>query len=928
MAENKTVYRIDIQGNEELIRLRKELDTYQKSLKKLRDATKNSEEITESQAQEFSNLELSVKKTRSEFNKASKSIKGMNTTTKKGVGFIGKMAGAMAAANIATTAFTRVVSLLTNAVKEGFTTFKDFEFQMARVKAISGATDEEFRKLKNSAQILGRTTFFTASQVGELQLNLSKLGFNTEEILQSQEAILMLSTAMGEDLGRTATVVAASIRGFGEDTSQTGRFADAMASAFANSALDIEKFQTSMTKVSAIAATAGFSFEETTGLLALLTDRGIEASIAGTSLRNIFLKLQDPTSDLSQKLGRTVHSGEDLIVALRELDASGIDVAGVMQIVDNRQVQAMESFIRSADAIEHFNRILNDAAGSGQKMADVMEDTVGGAMLKLKSAYEGFILTISEGGGALQEFFENLAFGFNFYANQFASAQQRSSGIVAKANKDTKAILKDQEEALKQFSENEQKIYRRTQSQVMQTVLEGMEDRTAFFEDEVKRTEKRSMFLFFNKDSKDAKEARKNLEAHKLAVQDFSNMVIEQSKKEQDAEKEKIKLEKEKAKNAAKLSEQLKKLQERQQELVDVGDNLTEAGLKELTLTNQQIKAIQAQIKALQDLGVEKDKQKVIGDATALQELDMAIANERMSLQQQFADGEIKTKAELNQKLKQMEIDHLQFVLDHNMVHGDDLIKVQRRLAKAKADVIGEEEKTDIDRIAQMKETGKLLMEIGRAEGENSKIKEAGIKITQAAAVAEGIRGLINAQSSITKQGIGGDPFSAFARVAAMAAMMVSVIANIKGLLGGSGGVRGGERGEGSFSPTVSQFAEGGLTNGGMFKGASHANGGVKFRVGGRIHEAEGGEAIINKRSTAKFRPILSAINSYNGNGVKFAEGGLISSGEKFAMGGELRGVQELINGSNGGTQRVVLVESDVTATQNRVSNIESQATF
>ena len=275
-----------------------------------------------------------------------------------------------------------------------------------------------------------------------------------------------------------------------------------------------------------------------------------------------------------------------------------------------------------------------------------------------------------------------------------------------------------------------------------------------------------------------------------------------------------------------------------------------------------------------------------------------------------------------------MEIDHLQFVLDHNMVHGDELIKVQRRLAKAKADVIGEEEKTDIDRIAQMKETGKLLMEIGRAEGENSKIKEAGIKITQAAAVAEGIRGLINAQSSITKQGIGGDPFSAFARVAAMAAMMVSVIANIKGLLGGSGGVRGGERGEGSFSPTVSQFAEGGLTNGGMFKGASHANGGVKFRVGGRIHEAEGGEAIINKRSTAKFRPILSAINSYNGNGVKFAEGGLISSGEKFAMGGELRGVQELINGSNGGTQRVVLVESDVTATQNRVSNIESQATF
>ena len=57
------------------------------------------------------------------------------------------------------------------------------------------------------------------------------------------------------------------------------------------------------------------------------------------------------------------------------------------------------------------------------------------------------------------------------------------------------------------------------------------------------------------------------------------------------------------------------------------------------------------------------------------------------------------------------------------------------------------------------------------------------------------------------------------------------------------------------------QFAHGGLVDGGMFEGASHANGGIKFASGGRIMEAEGGEAIINKRSTAMFKPVLSAIN-------------------------------------------------------------------
>lgn len=129
-----------------------------------------------------------------------------------------------------------------------------------------------------------------------------------------------------------------------------------------------------------------------------------------------------------------------------------------------------------------------------------------------------------------------------------------------------------------------------------------------------------------------------------------------------------------------------------------------------------------------------------------------------------------------------------------------------------------------------------------------------------------------------------------------------------------------------SLVETEGTFAKGGLTNGGMFEGASHANGGIKFAVGGRIMEAEGGEAIINKRSTAKFRPILSAINSYNGNGVKFADGGLINSGEKFAMGGELRSIQQMVSG--GGSSKVVMVESDVTKTQGRVSSLEAQASF
>ena len=73
------------------------------------------------------------------------------------------------------------------------------------------------------------------------------------------------------------------------------------------------------------------------------------------------------------------------------------------------------------------------------------------------------------------------------------------------------------------------------------------------------------------------------------------------------------------------------------------------------------------------------------------------------------------------------------------------------------------------------------------------------------------------------------------------------------------------------------KFEKGGIANGGLFQGPSHSNGGVKFKVGGTIHEAEGGEAIINKRSTRMFKPLLSSINAAGG-GKKFAAGGLTSA--------------------------------------------------
>ena len=122
------------------------------------------------------------------------------------------------------------------------------------------------------------------------------------------------------------------------------------------------------------------------------------------------------------------------------------------------------------------------------------------------------------------------------------------------------------------------------------------------------------------------------------------------------------------------------------------------------------------------------------------------------------------------------------------------------------------------------------------------------------------------------------------------------------------------------------KFAKGGLVGGGMFEGKSHAEGGVKFSSGGRIHEAEGGESIINKRSTAMFKPLLSAINTAGG-GKKFALGGITPDAQLMSSALTESGI-----GAEVAKQirdiKVINVVSETTAQQNSISNVESEAIF
>lgn len=112
---------------------------------------------------------------------------------------------------------------------------KDFEAQMSKVSAISGATAEEMERLEAKAKELGATTQFSAKEAGEALEYMALAGFKTQDMLDSLSGVMDLAAASGEDLALVSSILTGGLSAFGLSAKEAGRFADVLASASANS---------------------------------------------------------------------------------------------------------------------------------------------------------------------------------------------------------------------------------------------------------------------------------------------------------------------------------------------------------------------------------------------------------------------------------------------------------------------------------------------------------------------------------------------------------------------------------------------------------------------------------------------------------------------------------------------------------------------
>ena len=106
-------------------------------------------------------------------------------------------------------------------------TDSDFDSSMSQVAAVSGATGDDFDKLRAK-------TKFSASEAADAMNYMAMAGWKTSDMLDGIEGIMNLAAASGEDLATTSDIVTDALTAFGLTAKDSGHFADILAAASSN----------------------------------------------------------------------------------------------------------------------------------------------------------------------------------------------------------------------------------------------------------------------------------------------------------------------------------------------------------------------------------------------------------------------------------------------------------------------------------------------------------------------------------------------------------------------------------------------------------------------------------------------------------------------------------------------------------------------
>lgn len=522
-------------------------------------------------------------------------------------------------------------------------------------------------------------------------------------------------------------------------------------------------------------------------------------------------------------------ANEDLLRTAREQGVALADVERLRELVNQQQEIYIEQSAREADNIERGNALRQERIDLERELSDAISARDIEAQERALDRLNGQLDELSQ-----QSVDEIKGLG-DTLANAVGSGALTAEQALAQLKQNVQQQLSDIGTA---FDDSAQQISSKFSAE-FQLLQDSVTQATSDIPDEVRKSLSGEEIDFLDNldiaevtledlekflpglDPETTRRLREQIEERNRLRQEETDALDDNTAIRQDAEQRAAETTEEAtARIVASKRERADRDRESTEELIDNISDLAQAG-------NDVLQQVGDFASAILDRQIETLERQLEGLESSIE------ASERRFQEAQSAAGE-----------SLQEIESLEEALARGRTLRTSDLRQQLETEKAVRQEqiqIAKQEQANQERLA--KEQERINQEIARKERQR-------LQLEQSQAIADAVINTALAVTQTIAQG-GAIAIPLATAIGALGAAQVATIAAQ------------------SFEHGGQVFAEGGVA-----EGPSHRDGGIPFTVAGRGgYEMEGGEFIVNKRSTAKFLPLLESINSQ-----KFQDGGLVAS--------------------------------------------------
>ena len=279
--------------------------------------------------------------------------------------------------------------------------FTTFERELINANSIWQETNETLYEISDRVIKFGEEYGIAYDNASRVLYQFASAGLEAAEAQAVLNDVLILSMAVQGDANTIGKLTVQTIKGFGMEMSDAGVLTDKFAHAINASLIEYQDLASAIKFALPFFAATNQNVDQLLGSIQILTDRALEAGIAGRGLRQALAEFAEGAEDATRKfseMGVKVVDAQGNFLQMTEIarnfaDAIGTDIANdtelLTALIDDLNIRGATAFIHLVQNVDEFEQAVSELAGSqgaAAKMADIQQNSLAMLTQKMRNA--------------------------------------------------------------------------------------------------------------------------------------------------------------------------------------------------------------------------------------------------------------------------------------------------------------------------------------------------------------------------------------------------------------------------------------------------------------------------------------------------------------------------------------------------------------